>query len=249
MIGGPIKKDKVFFFVDYQGTRTVEGITSPETSVPSLQDRTGNVSDIASTLTGTVSGTYTAKLLTQELGYVVSQGEPYYTPGCAITSNCVFPDAVIPTRAWSAPAANLLKYIPAPNMGTNLFSTSAYQETVRDDKGGVRIDANTRFLGQLSGYYFVDNYRLDNPYPGGQGGASIPGFDALTISQAQMFTIGDTKVLWRRDRERVSCWLSAQCEQHRRAAWWSGSQRLQSQGLPWTGCVGIAGHRGAGAAI
>ena len=97
-------------------------------------------------------------------------------------------------RAWSAPAQNLLQYIPPPNIGTNLFSTSAYPETVRDDKAGGRIDANTRF-GQISGYYFVDNYRLDNPYPGGQGGASIPGFDALTIGQAQEITIGDTKIL------------------------------------------------------
>ena len=95
---------------------------------------------------------------------------------------------------WSAPAANLLQYIPAPNIGANLFATSAYPETVRDDKAGSRIDANTRW-GQFSGYYFVDNYRLDNPYPGGQGGASIPGFDALTIGQAQMITLGDTKVL------------------------------------------------------
>ena len=75
-----------------------------------------------------------------------------------------------------------------------LFSTSAYPETVRDDKAGGRIDANTRF-GQISGYYFVDNYVLDNPYPGGQGGASVPGFDALTIGQAQEITIGDTKIL------------------------------------------------------
>jgi hypothetical protein len=36
---------------------------------------------------------------------------------------------------------------------------------------------------------------LDNPYPGGQGGASIPGFDALTIGRAQEITIGVTKVL------------------------------------------------------
>ena len=82
----------------------------------------------------------------------------------------------------------LLQYIPLPNIGSNLFATSAEPETVRDDKGGGRIDANTR-LGQISGYYFVDNYRLDNPYPGGQGGASIPGFDALTIGQAQMITL------------------------------------------------------------
>ena len=193
VIGGPIKKG-LFYFVDYQGTRTVEGIASPETSAPSLQDRAGNLSDLASTLTGTVSGPYTAQLLTQKLDYGVSQGEPYYTPGCSTTASCVFPNAMIPARAWSAPAMNLLKYIPEPNIGANLFATSAYPETVRDDKGGARLDANTR-LGQLSGYYFIDNYRLDNPYPGGQGGASIPGFDALTFGQAQMVTIGDTKVL------------------------------------------------------
>ena len=193
-LGGPIKHEKVFFFVDYQGTRTVEGITSPETQVPSMQDRSGNLSDLASTLTGTVSGPYTASLLTQKLGYQVSEGEAYYTPGCTTAAVCVLPNAVIPMSAWSAPALNLLKYIPAPNIGTNLFATSAYPETVRDDKVSGRVDANTR-LGEISGYYFVDKYRLDNPYPGAQGGASIPGFDALTIGQAQMFTIGDTKTL------------------------------------------------------
>jgi hypothetical protein len=194
VIGGPVKKDKVFFFLDYQGTRTVEGIDSAETSVPSLQDRAGNLSDMASTLTGTVSGPYTANLLTQKLGYSVTEGEQYYTPGCSSAANCVLPNATIPTTAWSSPAVNLLKYIPTPNIGTDLYATSAYPETVRDDKAGARFDANTRF-GQLSAYYFVDNYRLDNPYPGGQGGASIPGFDALTVGQAQLFSIGDTKVL------------------------------------------------------
>jgi hypothetical protein len=194
VIGGPVRRDRIFFFLDYQGTRTVEGIASPETSVPSLQDRAGNFSDIASSLTGTVSGPYTADLLTQKLGYGVSEGEPYYTSGCSNTETCVFPNAVIPSRAWSAPAMNLLNYVPLPNIGTNLFATSAYPETVRDDKAGARIDANTR-LGQLFGYYFADNYRLDNPYPGAQGGASIPGFDALTIGQAQMLTVGDTKAI------------------------------------------------------
>jgi len=193
VVGGFIRRNKIFFFSDYQGTRTAEGISSPETSVPSLQDRSGDLSDTAPSLTGSVSGPYTAQLLTQRLGYSVSQGEPYYAAGCSSTTTCVFPNAVIPVRAWSSPALHLLDYIPKPNIGANLFATSAYQETVRDDKGGTRLDANTRY-GVLSGYYFVDNYRLDNPYPGGQGGASIPGFDALTFGQAQMFTIGDSKV-------------------------------------------------------
>jgi hypothetical protein len=86
-----------------------------------------------------------------------------------------------------------LKYIPAPNLGRNQFATSAYPETVRDDKAGARIDANTR-IGQISGYYFIDDYTLDNPYPAQQGGATIPGFDALNAGRAQEWSIGDTKV-------------------------------------------------------
>jgi hypothetical protein len=192
-IGGPIRRNSLYFFLDYQHTGTVEGATSPKTSVMSAQERTGNFGDVASTLTGVVSGAYSANLLSQKLGYPISQSEPYYTPGCTSPAECVLPNATIPRTAWSAPAANLLHYIPAPNTGSNLFSTSAYPETVRDDKAGARIDANTR-VGQIAGYYFVDNYRLDNPYPAQQGGATIPGFDALTIGQAQELSLGDTKV-------------------------------------------------------
>jgi Carboxypeptidase regulatory-like domain len=194
VVGGPILKNKLFFFTDYQGTRTKEGITSAVTSVPTLQERNGNFSDVASTLTGTVSGPYTAQLLSQELGYSVTHGEPYYTPGCVSSSQCVLPNGIIPQSVWPTPSKNLLQYIPTPNIGSNLFATSAYPETVRDDKGSGRIDANTR-IGNIAGYYFIDDYRLDNPYPGGQGGASVPGFDALTIGRAQLLSIGITKAI------------------------------------------------------
>jgi len=192
-LGGPVLKDKVFFFIDYQGTRTTEGITSPVTTVLSNAERAGNFSDAASMLTGTVSGQNIANLLSNKLGYGVYVGEPYYIAGCTSAAQCVLPNATIPQSAWSSPAQALLKYIPAPNIGSNQFATSAYPETVRDDKAGSRIDANTR-LGQISGYYFVDDYSLDNPYPGGQGGATIPGFDALTLGRAQELSLGDTKV-------------------------------------------------------
>ncbi len=192
-LGGPIKHQKVYFFGDYQGTRTTEGVDTGLISVPSAQDRMGNLSDVASSLTGNVSGSYLAGVLSQKLGYAVSAGEPYYTGGCATTSSCVFPNAVIPQSAWSAPALALLKYIPSPNRGPDQFSTSAYPETVRDDKASGRVDANSQW-GQLSAYYFFDNYWVDNPYPGQQGGASIPGFDALTFGQAQLIGLGDAEV-------------------------------------------------------
>jgi hypothetical protein len=192
-VGGPIKRQKLFFFADYQGTRTEQGETSPVISVPSLADRNGDLSDQVSSLTGKVSGPALAALLTTNLGHMVSQGEPYFTPGCT-EATCVLPGGQIPMSAWSSPAINLLQFIPKPNQPGNLFSTSAFGETVRDDKAAGRVDANTRW-GQFSGYYFFDDYRLDNPYPGEQGGASVPGFDALTIGRAQLFTLGYTRIL------------------------------------------------------
>ena len=191
-IGGPIKKNKVFFFGDYQGTRETQGISSGLLSVPSLANRAGNFSDVASSLTGDVSGPYLANLLQQRLGYSVTGGEPYYFSGCT-TSNCVFPNATIPVNAWSAPAKNLLKYIPAPNNGPSTFTTGAESQVVRDDKASFRVDANTERLGLLTAYYFLDDYDLNNPYPTGQGGASVPGFNALNFGRGQLITLGHTK--------------------------------------------------------
>jgi len=192
--GGPIRKDKIFFFADYQGTRTVEGLDTGLIPVPSVADRNGDLADHASLLTGMVSGSYWAGLLSQKLGYSVTPGEQYYTPGCSTASQCVFPNAVIPQNAWSVPAQRLLQYIPEPNLGPSIFSTAAFAEHLQDDKGSARVDANTR-LGMLSVYYFLDNYALNNPYPVQQGGANLPGFNALSNGQAQLVEVGDTKTL------------------------------------------------------
>ena len=47
----------------------------------------------------------------------------------------------------------------------------------------------------LSAYYFIDDYTLDNPYPVGQSGASVPGFNALYLGRAQLFSLSDTKTI------------------------------------------------------
>ncbi len=200
--GGPIKHDKVFFFADYQGTRLVNGVDTGLITVPSVADKTGNLADLASSLSQTcltndnppktipcytVNGGAWANILATRLGYGVTAGEPYYTTGCTTSAQCVFPGAVIPQSALSAPAKALTKYIPDPNSGA-YFTTSAYKATLGDNKGSSRLDANTR-LGMISGYYFMDDYADINPY----GGASVPGFDSSDHGRAQMFNLGITK--------------------------------------------------------
>ncbi len=203
--GGPVHNHKIFFFTDYQGTRQNQGIDTGDISVPSNTDRSGNLLDVApgsfydpiSDLPlSFVSGPYLATVLSQKLGYAVSSGEPYYYPDCATTGSqpCVLPNAIIPQSAWSVPAQRMLQYIPAPNNPDGTFATSSYNQTLRDDKGAIRLDANTR-LGLLSVYYFIDGFNLDNPYPTAQSGASIPGFNALTTARAQLIALSDTKTL------------------------------------------------------
>ncbi len=184
--GGPIKRDKAFFFVDYQGTRENIG-ASQTTVVPSDANRTGDLSDIADQLSGNVNGAAWASVLQQRLGYAVKSGEPYYFPGCT-AANCVFPGARIPTSAWASPAAPLLAYVPKANgslEGSPSFSTSAYNNVVHDNKWSMKLDTLTRF-GMLSGYYFYDQSLNDDPFPQ----ANVPGFNAATKVKAQQANIG-----------------------------------------------------------
>ncbi len=187
-LGGPVSRVKrLHFFMDYQGTRQRQGVDTGLVAVPSTSDRAGNLSDQAAALTGTVSGEALAQRLAARLGYAVRQGEPYVTPGCG-PGTCVLPGAVIPERVFSIPARRLLSFLPAPNRGEGTFSTSGYGQTLKDDKGSLRLDRTSR-LGEWSVYGFVDDYALRSPYPTGQGGATVPGFAAETRGRAQLYSL------------------------------------------------------------
>lgn len=196
-VGGPIKKDKVFFFADYQGQRTVQGVETGIVSVPSLANRAGDLSDSANTLTGKVNGSFLAQTLSSRLGYGVAVGEPFYTSGCTSNTQCVFPGAQVPQAAIATPATKMMQFIPTPNLGTNEFTTGADKQRLADDKGSVRIDINSSRFGTVSAYYFADNYNLDNPYPSGFGGATLPGpsgpYDAFSSGRDQMIVVSNTK--------------------------------------------------------
>jgi hypothetical protein len=208
-IGGPIKKDKVFFFGDYQGNKQILGQTQ-SFAVPTTQDRMGNLTDEAGALTGTVNGTAWAAILSQELGYPVTGGESYYTAGCTLATQCVFPNATIPMSAWSPVAQATLKYIQAPNAnlpsGAN-YEASSFNQHLTDNKFGIRLDTNTHF-GTLFGYYFFDQFSVTTPYT---QGITFPGFDSSVQGRAQMInlgltttinnsTINDVRLVYLRDR-------------------------------------------------
>jgi Carboxypeptidase regulatory-like domain len=190
-IGGPIKRDKLFFFGDYQGDRIIIGQSAlGRIPVPSNAERAGDFSDPSLGLAGSVKGPYWAQQLTSKLGYTVTQGEPYFFTGCN-SGNCVFPGAQVPASVITVPSTNLLPYVPPANTtvsGNTYFTPGNAPANLTDDKASGRIDYNSR-IGLLTGYYFFDQYDQNIP------NALLPGFGSENTGRSQVVALGDTKTL------------------------------------------------------
>ena len=73
----------------------------------------------------TVNGPYWAQVLSNRLGYGVTNGEPYSFNGCGDPAACVFPGGVIPARAFAPTTNPLLKY----------YSSAEYRRQHLDQRG------------------------------------------------------------------------------------------------------------------
>jgi hypothetical protein len=215
--GGQIIRNRLFYFLDYQGTRETTGAIT-NVPVPSDTMRTGDLSGAAAigfpALSGTVHGGGATngsvpmdQRLTNLLGYTVTNGEPYYfaagqplpsgtgtySQNCTSTSDCVFPTQKIPQAAWSPAAVGTIQFIQKSNTtnpsGTPYYNDASLPQSLNDDKAGARIDWDTHSTGRWSFYYHIDNALTDNPY----GVGDMPGFPATTPTRAQQILVGDTR--------------------------------------------------------
>ncbi len=109
-IGGPIRKDKLFFFADYQGTRQKVG-NSFKLTVPTAE--------VHSTCTGVAgSNCDLSEYLQggQGQAYDPASGETNADGASTGVNRVPFANNQIPNSRISAGAVNLLKIIPAPSL-------------------------------------------------------------------------------------------------------------------------------------
>ena len=189
-IGGPALKNRLFWFTDYQGTRQHQGSSSSLTTLPSAAQRAGNFDP--NDLNGSVSGPYWAQVLSQRLGYTVTNNEDYSSPTCVSTSQCVFPGGVIPAKAMSPIAVNMLqKYVPLPNEGASGYLIPSTVSPSSDNKAGQRVDFINRKTGNWYGYYHLDDNSSTSQ---GTFGSAYGNFGQGNYARAQQGVLSNTRV-------------------------------------------------------
>ena len=177
-VGGPIVKDKTFFFVNYEGDRERNGVIFQAT-VPTLALLQGNFANPPSGLGSTLK---------------VAPVDP--------TTGTPFPNSVVPRNRWSPVATRILAYpqFPVPTPNPLITTPGAYNNTVTNriqaDKFDIRIDHYLSSRSRLFGRYsFSDATTLrPAPFNGYAEGSNNDQF-GNTLTRGQSAVAGNTLTL------------------------------------------------------
>ncbi len=193
--GGPILKDRTFFFVTYEGRRIRQGISGQTVVVPTPLERTGNFA-AQSTFGGSISDPFLAQTLLGRPGCgnaIKAMGGA--TPASGVNwggPGGVFPTNVIPTQCMDPVAVNLLRFVPAANRPGGLFQGVPAQAD-NQDQFTVRFDHRINSRQNFTFYYYYTDDKLLQPFYNFQAsGANIPGFGANVGSRYQQYNPSHT---------------------------------------------------------
>jgi hypothetical protein len=182
--GGPVRKDKTFFFLYYEGIRNRQGETSL-TTVPSDAERQGNFGDVCTSNNGTFNSQ--GMCIDNTSGQLSQAGQLF---------NFFVPPNTQPQplpynqlSAVSSISNNLLPFYPHANSGAFGYVTTQMLNG-NTDQFGIRVD-----------HYLTERDNLNFRYSFGQrsqtdplstSGANVPGFPVGEDQRDQNFVAQET---------------------------------------------------------
>jgi hypothetical protein len=198
-IGGPIFKDKIFYFGAYEGLRLTQGLVASSV-VPTVAERSG---DFSSFLTGTManlcasSGSAAPSNLTYDTGQLFDPGtESSYTcpanpAGQGSTSTTILVGNPIPGNVISTldpVAQKVFALFPLPNAPGVVNYTNETPQQQQNDQFDVRINASISKSNSVFVRYLLGNSNI--LFPG-----TLPTFNAYQHFRGQNIVFGWTSIL------------------------------------------------------
>jgi hypothetical protein len=175
--GGPIVKDKTFFFGYYEGFRNRQGESVPAT-VPSVAERQGNFAELCTNIPG-------ASIDPTSGDCSNPQGQLTY-----FGMNVPFNQMTIFTPIDPV-ATNVLPFFPLPQPGTNGFiATQTLSEN--NNQFGLRLDHYLSPTNTLNFRYMYSSGPTTDPLS--PVGANVPGFPVGEYDRAQNFVAQETHI-------------------------------------------------------
>ncbi|HLJ26236.1 MAG TPA: TonB-dependent receptor [Candidatus Angelobacter sp.] len=169
-LGGPIKSDKVLFFLGYQATRNFQMPAPSTVKVPTPQALASG--DFSSLESAACQSNGKARTITN----------PF--------TNKAFTKAQVPTNLFNQQALALLKFVPTSTDPCGNISL-AIPDTGDEDQGITRVDWLQSPKNTVFGRYFITDFRDPPVY----NGDLITTTRAGQFSRAQSVVLGDTYTL------------------------------------------------------
>ncbi|HLX86233.1 MAG TPA: carboxypeptidase regulatory-like domain-containing protein [Terriglobales bacterium] len=200
--GGPIIKNRTFFFASYEGRRVRQGILSPAVTVPTSMERPSATNTVNNVIIGDFSqvGPFTGALTNSSIlanrpncqSDTTAIGENGGAIADGANYSDIFTNSQIPLSCMDPTAVDVLQFVPVAPNGGSLVSTVPVQ-AIRGDNFTAKVDHRLNDKQNLSVYYYFQDTRTHNPFATFElAGADLPGFGATTAERFQQWNITHT---------------------------------------------------------